>query len=242
MCSSDLGKAREEDIIADTLAAPLQEVRTFNSDNKFDDGWTNKLIFGDNLMALKNLYEDPKIKGKVKLIYIDPPFATKQDFMKDEEKSYRDKIIGSKFLEFTRKRLIFLYQLLDSDGVIFVHLDWKKGHYLKILLDELFGENNLINEIVWCRSSSSAKKAGSKEDENSKTFIRAHDVIYIYAKDSKSFRGIKKTNLTSIPYSERVLDSVEEDEEGNAVYNRGGGSIGGKKIAEKVSVDIEAGM
>ena len=52
------GKAREEDIIADTLAAPLQEVRTFNTDNKFDDSWTNKLIFGDNLLALKSLYED----------------------------------------------------------------------------------------------------------------------------------------------------------------------------------------
>src|SRR3989338_2524500 len=76
------GKAREEDIIADTLAAPLQEVRTFNSDQKFDD-WTNKLVFGDNLMVLKSLYENPEIKGKVKLIYIDPPFATKQDFMKD---------------------------------------------------------------------------------------------------------------------------------------------------------------
>ena len=73
------GKTREEDIIADTLAAPLQEVRTFNSDNKFDGGWINKLIFGDNLMALKNLYGDPNIKGKVKLIYIDPPFAVNKE-------------------------------------------------------------------------------------------------------------------------------------------------------------------
>ena len=77
---------RARKILLPTLAAPLQEVRTFNTDNKFDGGWTNKLIFGDNLTALKNLYEDPEIKGKVKLIYIDPPFATKQDFMKDEEK------------------------------------------------------------------------------------------------------------------------------------------------------------
>lgn len=60
------GKAREEDIIADTLAAPLQQVRTFNSYNEFDDGWTNKLIFGDNLMALKNLYEDPKYQRESK--------------------------------------------------------------------------------------------------------------------------------------------------------------------------------
>ena len=142
------GKAREEDIIADTLAAPLQEVRTFNSDNKFEDGWTNKLIFGDNLMALKNLYEDPKIKGKVKLIYIDPPFATKQDFMKDEEKAYKDKIAGSKFLEFLRKRLVLLRELLAENGTIYIHLDWRKAHYAKILSDEIFGEENFRNEII----------------------------------------------------------------------------------------------
>lgn len=115
------GKAREEDIIADTMAAPLQKVRTFNSDNKFDDGWTNKLIFGDNLMALKNLYEDPEIKGKVKLIYIDPPFATKQDFMKDEEKAYRDKIVGSKFK--TEMRENTLRQLMEcrvNKSIIFI--------------------------------------------------------------------------------------------------------------------------
>ncbi len=145
------GKAREEDIIADTLAAPLQEVRTFNSDNKFDDGWTNKLIFGDNLMVLKNLYEDPKIKGKVKLIYIDPPFATKQDFMNKEEKAYQDKIVGSKFLEFLRKRIVFLKELFADDGSFYIHLDWKKAHYVKVLLDEpgLFGETFFKNEIIW---------------------------------------------------------------------------------------------
>lgn len=167
-------KAREEDIIADTLAAPLQEVRTFNSDNKFDDGWTNKLIFGDNLMALKNLYEDQKIKGKVKLIYIDPPFATKQDFMKDEEKAYRDKIVGSKFLEFTRKRLVFLKEILASDGSIYVHLDQKKGHYIKVLMDEIFGETNLCNEIIWLYNTGGIPRGNA--------FAKKHDTIFFYFK------------------------------------------------------------
>ncbi|OPY86992.1 MAG: hypothetical protein A4E72_01557 [Syntrophus sp. PtaU1.Bin208] len=92
-----LGKKRREDVIAETLAAPLQEVRTFNTDTLFPDGWRNMLIFGDNLMALKTLYEDQRgpnrygTRNKIKLICIDPPFATKQDFMKDREKAYRDK-------------------------------------------------------------------------------------------------------------------------------------------------------
>lgn len=171
------GKMREEDIIADTLAAPLQEVRAFNTESKFEDGWTNKLIFGDNLMALKNLYEDPKIKGKVKLIYIDPPFATKQDFMKDEEKAYRDKIVGSRFLEFTRKRLVLLKGLMADGASIFVHLDWKKGHYIKILMDELFGESYFKNEIIW------HYQAGTGPLDS---FARKHDNILFYIKSGEN--------------------------------------------------------
>lgn len=183
-----VGKAREEDIIADTLSAPLQEVRTFNTYNKFEDGWTNKLIFGDNLMALKNLYEDQKIKGKVKLIYIDPPFATKQDFMQDEEKAYKDKVIGSKFLEFTRKRLVFLKEILAEDGSIYVHLDQKKGHYIKILMDELFDEPNFVNEIVWCYEGHAEKETPY--------FKKKHEVIYLYKKGSQKIFNVQWASLS----------------------------------------------
>ena len=116
------GKKRKEDVIAETLAAPLQEMRAFNTENPFAEGWRNMLIFGDNLMALKSLYEDQRgpnkygTKNRIKLIYIDPPFATKQDFMKDREKAYRDKIIGAQFIEFLRKRLILLRDVLADDG------------------------------------------------------------------------------------------------------------------------------
>jgi len=126
------GKTRKEDVLALTPAAPLQEVRSFNSDNPFDDNWRNMLIFGDNLMALKTLYDDQrgldkyKTRNRIKLIYIDPPFATKQDFMKDREKAYHDKIIGAQFIEFLRKRLILLREILADDGSIIVHLDQKK--------------------------------------------------------------------------------------------------------------------
>jgi site-specific DNA-methyltransferase (adenine-specific)/adenine-specific DNA-methyltransferase len=117
------------------------------------------LIFGDNLLALKAIYEDQqgkniyKTKNKIKLIYIDPPFSTKQDFMKDREKVYRDKIIGTQFIEFLRKRLILLREILAENGSVYVHLDLKKGHYIKTILDEVFGENNFRNEIIWKRTT-----------------------------------------------------------------------------------------
>lgn len=179
------GKARKEDIIAQTPAAPFQKIRSFCSDNSFEDDWQNMLIFGDNLLALKTLYEDQrgenkyKTKNKIKLIYIDPPFATKQDFMKDREKAYRDKIIGAQFIEFLRKRLILMREILADDGSIYVHLDWKKGHYIKAIMDEVFGEHNFINEIIWPYDTA------GKGDSN---FHRKHDMLLFYAKHKDLFQ------------------------------------------------------
>ena len=179
------GKKRKEDVIAETLEAPLQEVRSFNADNSCPDGWQNMLIFGDNLMALKAIYEDQRgpdkygTRNKIKLVYIDPPFATKQDFMKDREKAYRDKIIGVQFIEFLRKRLIFLREVLADDGSIYLHLDTKKIHYAKIVMDEVFGEFNFKNEIIWKRTSAHS---------DSKTYANVHDTILFYSKsDNVSF-------------------------------------------------------
>lgn len=179
------GKEPKEKIIANTLAAPFQKVRSFNSDNKFDDGWQNMLIFGDNLLALKTLYEDQrganiyKTKNKIKLIYIDPPFATKQDFMKDREKAYRDKIIGAQFIEFLRKRLILLREILADDGSIYVHLDWKKGHYIKAIMDEVFGEHNFLGEIIWKKLTNPKKQSAF--------FGNVHDTLFAYSKNKELF-------------------------------------------------------
>lgn len=179
------GKKRKEDVIAETPAAPLQEIRSFNTDNAWPDGWQNMLVFGDNLMALKSIYEDqrgPNIygtKNRIKLVYIDPPFATKQDFMKDREKAYRDKIVGARFVEFLRKRLILLREIIAEDGAICVHLDLKKGHYVKSILDEVFGEHNFRNEIIW-QKIRAVKAQGLN-------FGNVHDNIFVYAK-SEAYR------------------------------------------------------
>ena len=105
------GKQRQEDILAETLGVPLQAIRTFGQEDEpiKSEKWTNRLVFGDNLQAMKTMLDDPQVKGKVKLIYIDPPFATKQEFSSNrDQKAYQDKVIGARFLEFLRRRLVLL--------------------------------------------------------------------------------------------------------------------------------------
>ena len=210
------GKEREEDIIANTLAAPFQEVRTFNSENKYSHGWSNMLVFGDNLMALKNLYEDPNIKGKVKLIYIDPPFAVNKEFSGNkEQKAYQDKIVGAKFIEFTRKRLVFLRELLDEDGAIYVHLDEKKSHYIKVVLDEIFNDSNFRREIIWDISVLSGFKTQASN------WIRGHDVIYFYTKSNNFI-----FNKLTLPHRQEYLDRFDKiDKQGRKYFDGRGEKI-----------------
>jgi len=179
------GKIRKEDLLANedgVFPVPLQIDKVFNEERKsWDDGWKNMIVFGDNLQFLKTVYEnkDPlikdKVKGKVKLIYIDPPFATESDFKgKEGQKAYRDKAKGAEFVEFLRRRLILAREILADDGSIFVHLDWKKAHYIKLVLDEIFGEENLRNEIIWIYTGPGS--SGMRQ------FNRKHNTIFWYSK------------------------------------------------------------
>lgn len=200
------GKMRKEDILADqdgTFAVPLQIEKVYNGvREKFNDDWRNLLVFGDNLQFLKTIYknEDPlikgKIKGKVKLIYIDPPFATVSDFQaKEGQKAYSDKTKGAEFVEYLRKRLIVAKEILDEEGSIFVHLDGKKSHYMKLILDEVFGETNFRNEIIWCYSRPGIK--------NQRFFTRLHDNIFWFSKSPSFFSDV---NRVRIPYSASTID------------------------------------
>ena len=149
-------KEREENILADTMAVPLQKVKTFLN-GKNGNGWTNMLIFGDNLQVLKTLLQ-MKEKGKLKnadgtlgvrLIYIDPPFGTGDEYSISKGASaYSAKTMGAKFIEFLRKRLIFLREILAHDGSIYVRIDYHFGHYIKSIMDEIFGMENFQNEVV----------------------------------------------------------------------------------------------
>lgn len=189
-------KERENDIIANTRAVPLQKTKTYWKLKKWER--ENKLIFWDNLQVLKTLLVDKDLSkeiaenGGIKLIYIDPPFATKSDFKSGEwEKAYGDKIAWSEFIEFLRKRLILMRELLADDWSIYVHLDWKKSHYIKLIMDEVFGENNFNNEIIWYYRRWSSP---------SKSFQKMHDVIYFYWKKD------------SYIFNQQYIDSTKKDE------------------------------
>ena len=173
------GKRSEAAILNEASAfgagSPLQVVRFFRggkfqknaqqlelikeSGPTWDTGWKNMIVQGDNLQFLKTCFldQDPliqgKVKGKVKLAYMDPPFATKSDFDASEgEDSYSDKIERAEYAEQIRERLVFVRELLADDGSIYVHLDQRMSAYVRVIMDEVFGRDRFINEIVWRRA------------------------------------------------------------------------------------------
>lgn len=212
------GKMRKEDILANedgVFPVPLQVEKVFNGDEyeAFEDDWKNMIVFGDNLQFLKTIYEnkDPlikdKVKGKVKLIYIDPPFATTDEFQnKEGAKAYNDKKKGAEFVEFLRKRLIVAREILADDGSVYIHLDNKMVHYVKIIVDEIFGKQNLIREIIWNKGNPSGGKASAQN------WIHGHDTLLFFAKNKE----FKIFNKQYEPYSEKYIKErfVHEDKKG----------------------------
>jgi len=193
-------------------AAPLQNVRCFG-DIK-NGGWRNLIVQGDNLQFLKTCYRnvDPliknKVKGKVNLIYIDPPFATKGNFGgKDGEKSYADKVDTAEFIESLRERLIFLCELLADNGSIYLHLDHKMCHYVKIVMDEIFGREQFQRELIWHLGGISGYK--SLIDG----YVRAHDTLLFYSKTNN-----KIFNKEYLPYNESQLKRFSNVDENGRKY------------------------
>ena len=168
-----------KDINKISLGAPERE----RESNSHPD-WKNRLIYGDNLLVIQSLLAgDPEtgldsLRGKVDLIYIDPPFDSKADYRTKvtlpganidskptilEQFAYADTwsgVVGGEnvkgtlaYLRYMYPRLVLMRELLSDQGSIYVHIDWHVGHYVKILLDEIFGKDNFRNEIIWCYKS-----------------------------------------------------------------------------------------
>lgn len=179
------GKQRPDEVAADTLAVPLQEVSSFGS--RMDGEWRNALILGDNLQVCRHLL-DLKRQGKllnadgsvgVRAIYVDPPFAADQDFQgRNGDVAYSDRIAGAEFVEFLRRRFILLRQLLSDDGSLFVHMDQRRVHYMKVILDEVFGESNFRNEIILPGRAS--KNLQQQFDSVARLNVR-HDTLLWYS-------------------------------------------------------------
>ena len=210
------GKRPESVILAQAAltggAAPLQVVRSFGESS--EDEWRNMIVQGDNLQFLKTCYmnQDPlikdKVKDKVKLVYIDPPFATKSDFQSSEgADSYSDKVESAEFIEGLRERLVYIREILDDNGSIYVHLDEKMSHYIKVVMDEIFGKNNFKREVIWHLIGIS----GYKSLVNS--YVRGHENIFYYTKSSNC-----TFNKEYLDYDEKQLKRFSKVDEDGRVY------------------------
>ncbi len=185
-----------------------KEENLFKSKYQEIDGqnWFNRLCYGDNLLVMQALLNGdeatglPSMRGKIDLIYIDPPYDSKADYRTKitlpncdieqrpnvlEQFAYSDtwKEGTVSYLKMMYPRLYLMKELLSEQGSIYVHVDWHVGHYVKILLDDIFGKNNILNEIIWCY------KSGGVGD---KTFSKKHDTILFYKKGTNVIFNIQK--------------------------------------------------
>lgn len=175
----------------------------------FDEN-DNLIIKGNNLLTIASLLK--KYEGKIKLIYIDPPYNTGSDTF-----GYNDKFNRSSWLTFMKNRLEMAKKLLSEDGAIYVQLDYHQAHYAKILMDEIFGEENFQREIIWRIGWLSGYKTIEKN------WIRNHDTILFYSKNNNSlsfnkyyipreeFKDIAKSNAERYPI-EDVWNGNEYDD------------------------------
>ncbi|MDP3638972.1 MAG: site-specific DNA-methyltransferase [Azonexus sp.] len=180
--------------------------------------WLNRLIYGDNLLAMAALLAGddttPSLRGKIDLIYIDPPFDSKADYRTKvtlpgveleqkptviEQFAYSDTWADgtASYLAMITPRLILMRELLADTGSIYVHLDWHVGHYVKIVMDEVFGKDSFVNEIVWKRSD-----AKGDATQGSQHFSRVHDVILFFQKSPQ-----RQWNTLFLPLSESYIEN-----------------------------------
>jgi adenine-specific DNA-methyltransferase len=204
------------------------------------EAWTNRLIYGDNLLAMAALLagdeHTPSLRDKVDLIYIDPPFDSKADYrtkvtLPDIEIEQKPTVIEqfaysdmwsdgtASYLAMITPRLILMRELLSDTGSIYVHLDWHVGHYVKIVMDEVFGKDNFINEIIW--------HYPDKLPSGTISLPKNHDVIFFYAKQKviKKYKLLRVDREEPLKLAKKVWNKelgkwrgYERDANGNLVY------------------------
>lgn len=175
------------------------------------DGWINKIFWGDNLQVMSHMLKE--YRGKIDLIYIDPPFDSKAQYKKTikvksndvsndmlafEEKQYNDIWTNDTYLQFMYERIILIRELLADTGSLWVHCDASKGHYIKVILDEVFGQDNFINHITWKRTF-----AHGDMGQGAKHLGRISDYILVYQKTPNV-----KLNSVYTPYEPEYVERV----------------------------------
>ena len=195
--------------------------------------WMNRLIYGDNLLAMQALLAGdaqtglPSLRGKVDLIYIDPPFDSKADYRTNvnlpngtvqqkptviEQFGYVDLWEEGtiSYLRYMYPRLVLMKEMLSPSGTMYVHIDWHISAYMKILLDDVFGKGNFRNEIIWCYTSASRPV---------NDFPKKHDTIYRY---SRTDNYLFNCNDILIPYNEKTLANYKKGLSGSGTFYDGG--------------------
>ncbi len=244
-----LGSGTHIGLQTNELALPSKDISGLwkgkVSELSTSDEWMNRLVYGDNLLAMQALLAGdeatglPSLRGKVDLIYIDPPYNSKADYRTKinlptgditqkpaiiEQFGYVDlwKEGTTSYLRYLYPRLALMRELLSERGSIYVHIDWHVGHYVKLLLDDIFGKENFRNEIIWCYTG---------PQKSLRYFSRKHDIIYFYAKTDNStfnvqriqhksglhgvgglgFRGSDSENLKQLEEQGKILEDWWED-------------------------------
>lgn len=193
---------------------PAQLKETYGKPD--ENGWINKIFWGDNLQVMSHLLKE--FRGKIKMIYIDPPFDSKADYKKKiqlkgknilgsisafEEKQYGDIWTNDSYLQFMYERLVLLHELLADDGCILVHCDYRRVAQLRLILDEIFGQNtdiNFRNEIIW-----SYRTGGVSKDFS---MGRKHDDILLYSKcDKFKVKTLRERQYLDKPFMGSPRDS-----------------------------------
>lgn len=241
------------------------QAEILNDDIEYVDDWKNRLVYGDNLLVMQALLAGdpasglPSMRGKIDLIYIDPPYDSKADYRTKielpganidskptvlEQFAYADtwsaNIDGedvkgtAAYLKYMYPRLVLMRELLSERGSFYIHLDWHIGHYVKTILDDIFGKEAFRNEIVW------AYGAGNPPKED---FARKHDVIFRYCKGSTWIFN-SNSKIMRVPFNETAIRMHFKniDENGRAYRKYASGKIAyadeGKTVTD-VWVDID---
>ncbi len=192
--------------------------------------WRNKLIWGDNKLVMSSLIKQGWA-GKINLIYIDPPFYTGANFSYKtqiddtevekepsiiEQRAYKDTWSGgiASYLKYMYERLVLMKELLAENGSIYVHLDWHVSHYVKVMMDEIFGYDNFRNEVIWHYFVSG---------KYPKEFARDHDVIYVYSKSENDVIFNYEKELDECLYYEKYYEKqIIKGEDGKEYYKYNG--------------------
>ena len=177
----------------------------------------NLLIKSENIIGLNYLLNERDLKGKIDLIYIDPPFATGGNFTitdgrastisnsRNGDVAYSDKLIGKDFLDFIRQRLILLKELMSEQGSIYLHIDYKIGHYVKIVMDEVFGMENFRNDITRIKCN--------PKNFNRVGFGNVKDLILFYSKTSNPIWNEPREKYTEKDFEKLFPKKINKEED-----------------------------